>query len=298
MRYGLTSVVCEEVLESKGFTFLGIVNGEKIFCNLNSKESISNCLDFLKKLTNEEWQVFKEKIGYENLVFYKAKMFNQCFSYLKLKDDFNGAVELPLNCSSCFRMFEGLVLKDGFSISGNTSGVIDTEFMFADTTLSEGFRLGEFFDTSNVCNMSSMFSNCKLNSDFVADFNTSKVLNMDWMFSGCKMPKNFVLSLKTDYLFTAEYMFLNSTLQDGFKFGDEFKIDKIKSLRGFFEEAIIPVDFQLSDNFVISADTDITSMFDRCTILGLKSTSNLNSVDIFKLLKDRTRRINAVRSGE
>ena len=58
-----------ESMKARGLTYLGIVEGEKIFCNLKSEDSISNCLEFLEKLTGENWDTFKEKTGNKNLVF-------------------------------------------------------------------------------------------------------------------------------------------------------------------------------------------------------------------------------------
>lgn len=46
---------------------------------------------------------------------------------------------------------------------------------------------GDSFDTSNVTNMSRMFSNCQsITSLDLSCFNTSKVTNMTRMFDGCK----------------------------------------------------------------------------------------------------------------
>ena len=44
-----------EVLISKGFTFLGVVEGESIYCDLSSHQSIKKTLEFLEQLTGEEW---------------------------------------------------------------------------------------------------------------------------------------------------------------------------------------------------------------------------------------------------
>ena len=94
-----------ESMKARGLTYLGKVEGEKIFCNLDSKESIKNCLEFLEKLTGEEWETFKEESGNENLVFYKTSMFEVVASYYLHFKANNNKVELPLNCSSCENMF-------------------------------------------------------------------------------------------------------------------------------------------------------------------------------------------------
>lgn len=42
-----------EVLISKGFTFLGVVKGESIYCNLDNEESIKKTLEFLGQFIDE-----------------------------------------------------------------------------------------------------------------------------------------------------------------------------------------------------------------------------------------------------
>ena len=205
-----------ESMKAKGFTYLGIVEGEKIFCNLDSEESIKNCLEFLKKLTGEEWETLKEESGNENLVFYRTSMFEQ-FAYLHFKG--GNKIELPLNCSSCFSMFEDCNLSVDLFIDNefDTSKVEDMNFMFLNCKLPKGFSLGDKFDVSSVEDMSYMFQNCKLPEDFsLGDkFDTSSVKDMSFMFQNCRLPEDFSL-------------------------GDKFNTSSVKNMHNMFYECVLP----------------------------------------------------------
>lgn len=62
----------------------------------------------------------------------------------------------------------------------------DCSRMFADYTNLKNISFGNSFDTSNVTNMSGMFSNCaKLEALDLGCFDTSAVQDMSYMFSGC-----------------------------------------------------------------------------------------------------------------
>ena len=175
-----------ESMKAKGFTYLGIVEGEKIFCNLESDDSINNCLEFLEKLTGEEWETFREASGNENLVFYKTSMY---FDMLDFYLVFRGGkyVELPLNCSSCEHMFEDCNLSVDLFIDNefDTSKVEDMNFMFQNCRLPEGFSLGDKFDTSRVKNMDFMFQNCKLPEGKTREDFNSEVEIIEWLKSRC-----------------------------------------------------------------------------------------------------------------
>ena len=156
----------KESLVSKGYTFLGIVDGELIYCNLSSEESIKNMLEFLGKLTGEEWDTYVESCGLCNRVFYRRSMYSidtSIRSYLHFNENTKWA-ELPLNCSSCYRMFskcriggDALVFDERF----NTSNVADMTMMFNNCLFSDNTSLGDHFITHNVRRANEMFYNCK-----------------------------------------------------------------------------------------------------------------------------------------
>ena len=65
--------------------------------------------------------------------------------------------------------------------------VTDMKWMFAECTLSEGFSLGELFDTRRVTDMFSMFNDCSMPKGFSLGegFNIDRVLDMRRIFDGC-----------------------------------------------------------------------------------------------------------------
>lgn len=42
-------------LEWKGYTYLGCIDGESIFCNLDLEKSVSACLDYVNEKTGKVW---------------------------------------------------------------------------------------------------------------------------------------------------------------------------------------------------------------------------------------------------
>lgn len=82
----------------------------------------------------------------------------------------------------------------------DTSNVTDMSDMFSYCSLSYGFSLGEHFTTSNVTSMVGMFYACKLPEGFSLGehFDTSNVTDMRWMFEKCTYGDYYVY----DYLET------------------------------------------------------------------------------------------------
>ena len=80
---------------------------------------------------------------------------------------------------------QGFTLGDKF----DTSKVEDMVQMFESCSLPEGFILGDKFDTSNVKDMCAMFADCTLPKGFTLGdrFATSKVENMRGMFADCTL---------------------------------------------------------------------------------------------------------------
>lgn len=152
--------VVQSMLE-KGFTYLGCFGGKELFCNLKSDGSIKRCLEYLKNVTAEEWSYFQEEYGNCNAVLYKTRSFEQRNGYLHFKA---GSIELPLNCGSCYRIFNWCKLEESLSL-----------------------------DTSKIKCMKRMFLNCSFSEDFLLDLDTSCVVNAEGMFTGCCINKDLSL---------------------------------------------------------------------------------------------------------
>lgn len=233
-----------ESMKVKGLTYLGCVEGEGVFCNLESKSSIKKCLVYLENLTGEEWKTFRETKGNKNLVFYKASMFKVQKGDLRFKG--GSSVELPLNCSSCYSMFYECELPEGFTLGDNfdTSRVVDMSIMFYSCKMPKGFTLGDKFDTSKVEDMSSMFAKCCMPKGFTLGdkFDTSNVKHMYNMFSDCILPEGFTLGDKfdTSNVWYVYHMFSNCKMPDDFTLGDLFSISNAKNTDNMFFASTLP----------------------------------------------------------
>lgn len=134
--------------EMNNETYLGVVEGKEIFCDLKDKSSVIETFKYLVSLTGEMWNIFKEQTGNKNLVFYRESMYEveveEEEEYLHFKNK-SAEVELPLNCSSCHGMFSGCFMSKGLSLGDNfnTSNVKDMSDMFSGCFMLEGFSLGK-----------------------------------------------------------------------------------------------------------------------------------------------------------
>lgn len=90
----------------------------------------------------------------------------------------------------------------------NTSNVTDMSSMFSGCKYTEKLDLSKF-DTSKVIDMSGMFSGCSdLKTIDLSKFNTSEVTNMSGMFGGCSgLKKLDVSNFDTSKVANMSYMF-------------------------------------------------------------------------------------------
>ena len=90
----------------------------------------------------------------------------------------------PTTTARWFYNYDELKQIEGLEFL-NTSEVKDMSWMFSDCSGLTSLDLSHF-NTQNVTNMGSMFSRCSdLTSLDVKNFNTQKVTDMSWMFKGC-----------------------------------------------------------------------------------------------------------------
>jgi surface protein len=163
---------------------------------------------------------------------------------------------------------------DGSKISlGN-----DASKLFADG----GYMLREIdlsgFDTSDVTNMSQMFSNCSgLTSLNISSFDTSNVTDMSKMFSSCRSLTSLdVSSFKTDRVETMYYMFYACSKLTKLDLSN-FETKKVTNMNSMFDycEAITEIIF--SNNFDVSHVTNLSHMFSRCKALKKLDVSNFKT---------------------
>lgn len=163
------------------------LDGKTYFLNVNSKwERIRVKAEVnANSLAKYDW--FKEETGEKHWVLYDIAMYeiiyNSCLRYI---DDCTLTPVIPINATSCHRMFHGCKALTQLNLNNfNTSQITDMSSMFAGCERLTELDLSNF-DTHKVTNMSGMFDYCKkLTKLNLSNFNTSKVTNMSFMFEDC-----------------------------------------------------------------------------------------------------------------
>ena len=142
-------------------------------------------------LTKYDW--FKEETGVHHWVFYNTKMYEivydrfSCINYLHYKEDSSLTPIIPLNTTSCYKMFYDCCTLIQLDLSNfDTSDVVNMYCMFSDCKSLTQIDLSNF-DTSKVINMRGMFYHCKVLIQLdLSHFDTSKVTTMYCMFCRCE----------------------------------------------------------------------------------------------------------------
>ena len=193
--------------ENGNLTFT--LEGKIYSLNVNSEEEREKVKEEVNtnSLTKYDW--FKEETGEKHWVLYNTEMYEMIRDdvfYLHYKKDSNLAPVIPINASSCYKMFYDPIALN--SSNFDTSKMTDMSWMFDNCLILTTLDLSNF-DTSNVTNMSYMFSECKsLTSLDLSNFDTSKVTDMSYMFSHCSMLISLDLSsFDTSNVTSMSYMF-------------------------------------------------------------------------------------------
>lgn len=138
----------------------------------------------------------------------------------------------------------------------------------------------EYFDTSNVTNMSYMFLNCpKLQSLDLSHFNTSKVTNMGWMFLGCaKLTSLDVSSFDTSNVTNMNSMFYSCSGLQSLDLSN-FDTSKVTSMSQIFYECRSLKNLNIS-TFDTSNISDMNAMFYNCQSLENLDLSSFNTSNV------------------
>ena len=158
------------------------------------------------------------------------------------------------------------------SFSYSTGGVYYSEFTSID--------FGDDFNTSNVTNMSYMFSSChSLASLNLSNFNTSNVTNMYCMFHNCNNLtsldlSNFNTANVTDMgsLFTRCISLTSLNLSN-------FNTSNVTNMGSMFSSCSSLTSLNLS-NFSTANVTNMASMFSGCSSLTSLNLSNFNTSNV------------------
>lgn len=267
--------------ENGNLTFT--LEGKIYSLNVNSEEEREKVKEEVNtnSLTKYDW--FKEETGEKHWVLYNTEMYEMIRDdvfYLHYKKDSNLAPVIPINASSCYKMFYDCTTS--FNLSNfDTSKMTDMSWMF-DNCLSLTTLDLSNFDTSNVTNMSYMFSKCQsLTSLDLSNFDTSKVTDMSYMFSYCSRLISLDLSsFDTSNVTDMSYMFEDCsgiTLLDL----SNFNTSKVTIMGDMFYNCESLTQLNLS-SFNTGKVTDTIEMFAYCIKLTTINVSNQWNTDSVK----------------
>lgn len=247
----------------------------------NTRSYLPSCSTFRSKLVN----AIKNHGNTINYIMFKAKSNNTSGteitgitgspayieidgSTLKIHSEAERFV-FPSNCSEMFYYITDSgtnifnTVKQLDLTNCDTSGVEKMKKMFAYCTNLYAFSYTEeLFDTSNVTDMSEMFSNFGINAEIkgfglTLNFNTSKVTNMTSMFEGCAVGNLDISS---------------------------FDMSKVTSVTDMFNWATWIKTLKLG-NFSVPAGCDLTNMFYGIGLSTTETKIYVSSQDVINRLK-------------
>ena len=159
----------------------------------------------------------------------------------------------------------------------DTSQITDMTSMF-----SSCYRLSDVnlknFNTANVTTMSSMFYSCvSLKNIDVSSFNTENVSELSGMFEECRSLNTIDLSnFKTSKVTNTSTMFHNCWSIKSIKFGKDFKTDNVTDMNWMFNNCWNLTDLDVSGFSTANVST-MSGMFASCKLLTKIDVSKFNT---------------------
>ena len=195
-----------------------------------------------------------------------------------------GKVQFPPNSSYLFQKYKNLEKID-FGDYIDTSNVTNMSNMFSggwDVLSLTSLDVSKF-DTSNVTNMGYMFNNCSgLTSLDVTNFNTSKVIDMSNMFSGgldvLSLTSLDVSKFDTSNVTNMDYMFNNCSGLTSLDVTN-FNTSKVTDMSYMFKGCSGLTSLNVT-NFNTSKVTDMSSMFEGCSGLTSLNVTNFDTSSV------------------
>ena len=242
--------------ENGNLTFT--LEGKIYSLNVNSEEEREKVKEEVNtnSLTKYDW--FKEETGEKHWVLYNTEMYEMIRDdvfYLHYKKDSNLAPVIPINASSCYKIFYDCTTS--FNLSNfDTSKVTNMDCMFNRCESLTQLDLSNF-DTSRVAEMYAMFWRCKaLTKLNLSNFNTSSAIKMISMFRDCSALTQLDLS--------------------------SFDVSHVTNMCYMFSGCSSLIQLDLS-NFNTSSAHDIEFMFDGCSSLTAIDLSNFDTSKVYTL---------------
>ena len=192
------------------------------------------------------------------------------------------ASEAPIfassDCSNMFSKFENLKSIE-FNNNFNTSNVTNMSHMFSDCSSLTSLDLGSF-NTANVTNMVGMFYKCSsLEKLDLSSFNTSNVTEMNSMFNNCSSLTILNLSnFNTTNVTNMSDMFAGCSSLTSLNLSS-FNTSNVTSMSYMFCNCSSLTSLDLS-SFNTSNVTDMREMFVNCESLTSLDLSNFNTAKV------------------
>lgn len=265
--------------------------------DLTSESAKEDCVQALRRNTHRSFAWYKEKSGNQNWVLFDLAQYSidsDAGMFLRVKEIPEGTLELPVNASSCYKMFSGIELNNKFSFTNafNTSEIVtmanmfenavftktiyfptnftsenvkDMSFMFLGAKVEVPFKFTDSFNARNAISLKQMFCNAEFYCDFELPNSLSPVSanSLEAMFSSLKVKGHFSLpeGFDTQSVINMSRMFSNFKFPKDFKFPKYFYTDNVKDLSAMFCGAVLPTEHNILENFRTGNCINFNSMF-------------------------------------
>lgn len=168
--------------------------------DLTSESAKEDCVQALRRNTHRSFAWYKEKSGNQNWVLFDLAQYNidsDAGMFLRVKEIPEGTLELPVNASSCYKMFSGIELNNKFSFTNafNTSEIVTMANMFENAVFTKTIYFPTNFTSENVKDMSFMFLGAKVEVPFklTDSFNARNAISLKQMFCDAEFYSDFEL---------------------------------------------------------------------------------------------------------
>lgn len=265
--------------------------------DLTSESAKEDCVQALRRNTHRSFAWYKEKSGNQNWVLFDLAQYSidsDAGMFLRVKKIPEGTLELPVNASSCYKMFSGIELNNKFSFTNafNTSEIVtmanmfenavftktiyfptnftsenvkDMSFMFLGAKVEVPFKFTDSFNARNAISLKQMFCNAEFYCDFELpnSFSPVSANSLEAMFSSLKVKGHFSLpeGFDTQSVINMSRMFSNFKFPKDFKFPKYFYTDNVKDLSAMFCGAVLPTEHNILENFRTGNCINFNSMF-------------------------------------
>lgn len=265
--------------------------------DLTSESAKEDCVQALRRNTHRSFAWYKEKSGNQNWVLFDLAQYSidsDAGMFLRVKEIPEGTLELPVNASSCYKMFSGIELNNKFSFTNafNTSEIVtmanmfenaiftktiyfptnftsenvkDMSFMFLGAKVEVPFKFTDSFNARNAISLKQMFCDAEFYSDFELpnSFSPVSANSLEAMFSSLKVKGHFSLpeGFDTQSVINMSRMFSNFKFSKDFKLPKYFYTDNVKDLSAMFCGAVLPTEHNILENFRTGNCINFNSMF-------------------------------------